>query len=265
MSDLVPCVLWRPHDPLDPTEEEAIRPHLELWRHRTEVPMNSLVIGRYSVLPFYKELEEDLYNLGSELINTYNQHLYVADLKNWYADLQGLTPRTWDWAVDCPDIPLVVKGETNSRKDMWKTHMYAKNRGEAIQVMLRLMEDSLISTQKIYFREYVELHKLGECLSGKPITEEYRFFVLDGKILSAGFYWSSHVADLKEVPDPRCVPETFLREVLTRIKDKVRFVVVDIARKADGGWTVIELNDGQMAGLSENDPKILYANLAKQL
>ena len=43
------------------------------------------------------------------------------------------------------------------------------------------------------------------------------------------------------------------------------FFVLDIAEKRDGGWILIEMNDGQMSGLSMNDPDIFYKNLALAL
>jgi len=47
---------------------------------RSKVPNGSIAIARYSVLPFYKELEADLAERGSKLINSYPQHQYVADI-----------------------------------------------------------------------------------------------------------------------------------------------------------------------------------------
>ena len=81
-------------------------------------------------------------------------------------------------------------------------------------------------------------------------------------MISGGFYWSNFVEDLAgEDLSPDNVPQEFLERVTSRIGHKIPFYVVDIARKADGGWVVIELNDGQMSGLSENDPRVLYKNL----
>jgi len=265
-----PIVLWRPHDPLDPTEENAIKGHFDLVRQRTEVGPGRLVIGRYSVLPFYKELEQDILNQGSKLINTYSEHLYVADLQNWYYDLQNETPVTMFTPEDTflfGRPPFVVKGETNSRKFQWNTHMFALNKIDAVDIANELLQDSLLSTQNIYVRQYVPLVKLAEGLNGMPITEEYRFFILDGYILSGAFYWSSHVADVEKVPDPWSVPGFFdwFDEVLNRTCTKIRFYVVDVARTAEGKWIVIEMNDGQMSGLSENDPTILYGAMKEVL
>jgi len=47
-----------------------IKKYFNCTNSRTNIPNNSLVIGRYSVLPFYKELENDLANRKCKLINT---------------------------------------------------------------------------------------------------------------------------------------------------------------------------------------------------
>jgi hypothetical protein len=49
--------------------------------------------------------------------------------------------------------------------------------------------------------------------------------------------------------------------VIDRVGDRANFYAVDVAQTVAGDWIVIELNDGQMSGLSENDPEILYCNL----
>lgn len=49
------------------------------------------------------------------------------------------------------------------------------------------------------------------------------------------------------------------------IADSATFCVVDVGEKRDGGWIVIEVNDGQMSGLSMNDPHVLYQALLDAL
>lgn len=143
--------------------------------------------------------------------------------------------------------------------------MFAKNKPEAIEVYGRLSKDGLIGNQEIYVREYVPLKRLGTGVNDLPISEEYRFFLLDGKVVSSAFYWSSHVDDLTTVPSPDRVPESFMREVASRIGSNARFVVVDIGITESGDPIVIELNDGQMSGLSENKPELFYSELKKGL
>ena len=228
---------------------------------------DALVIGRYSVLPFYLELETDLAMVGSRLINTYEQHNYLADLQQWYEDLKDFTPKTWFHMEDVPEgeCPYILKGETNSKKFLWDTHMYAPTKKDAVQVMLRLMDDGLIGSQRIYIRKYVPLFRLATGYHGLPITKEFRFFIYKNIILSGGFYWSSHSDDLEDlvggIPSPSEVPDTFLREVMDRIRGKANFYALDVAQQENGEWIVVELNDGQMSGLSENDPNLLYSNL----
>jgi hypothetical protein len=247
-------------------EEEAARKHFPVYNLRSQIPMGCTVIGRYSVIPYYNELEQDLRENGSCLVNSYQEHVWIADLREWYRDLHGLTPRTWFSLAEIPEEgPFVLKGATNSRKFEWNTHMFARNKREAIDVYRRLSQDGLIGDQGIYIREYVPLRKVADGLNGLPISEEYRFFILDGQVLSGAFYWSSHVDDLTETFSPDRVPESFLKQVAKRIGSNARFVVVDIGITADGKPIVIELNDGQMSGLSENDPDVFYGNLKKVL
>lgn len=248
------------------SEVTAAQNHLPVYRLRSQIPPGSLVVGRYSVLPYYKELEEDLTANGSCLVNSYHQHAWIADLREWYQDLHGLTPKTWFTLAEIPEEgPFVLKGATNSRKFEWNTHMFARNKREAIEVYRRLSQDGMIGDQSIYIRQYEPLRKLMDGFNGLPISEEYRFFILDGEVLSGAFYWSSHVDDLTEVCTPDRVPPEFLQKVIDRIGFKARFVVVDIGIKANGEPTVIELNDGQMSGLSENNPDILYQKMKKHL
>lgn len=236
---------------------------------------SDLVIGRYSVLPYYRELEEDLRYKGGFLVNSYNQHKYIADLKNWYQDLGHMTFETWftleEYLDDDWEGPVVLKGETNSLKNSWFTHMFAKNKTEAKQVHSRLMKDSLIGQQQIYIRKYVELNKLGTKVDGRPITEEYRFFFYKDNLLAGGFYWSEDYDYLGEEgilasPQP---PKNAIR-IATKAADLVKehadFFVIDVARLETGDtWKVVEVNDGQMSGLSMCDPNELYATLKKVL
>lgn len=236
---------------------------------RTQVQPDDLVVARYSAIPFYNELELDLHNLGAKLINTYQQHQYIADLINYVADLKELTPETWDRLEDLPEEgPFVLKGGTNSRKGQWKTHMWAPDKKTAIQVYYKLLDDSLIGQQPIYIRKFVPLYTYYQDVVGMPVTKEFRFFVCDQQILSGGFYWSSHVNELATIPSINEVPASFLKEVIARIarnSHAPRFYVLDVGLKENGEPIVIELNDGQQSGISENSPSILYRNLKRQL
>jgi hypothetical protein len=250
-------------------EAEVAKKHFTCIDSRMLLKDN-LVIARFSALPFYKEQEKDLGYVGCKMINTYEQHLYIADLGNWYMDLAEFTPRTWNELHTIPEQgTFVLKGETNSKKFLWNTHMFAKDKREAIEVHGRLTADSMLQYQKIYIRQYVPLETLSEGLQGLPITREYRFFIYKHKILSGGFYWASHSEDIKAEGvnvNPDEVPRSFLNAIIdkvqnTELSEPPDYYVIDVAKTAAGEWILIELNDGQMSGLSDNDPDVLYSNL----
>jgi len=262
---LNPIIYFRPDLSFE-KEREAAERHFTCVPRRTAIPANSLVIPRYSALPFNKELCEDLEAMGSTPINTYKEHCYVADLRNWYYDLGELTPRTW-FALDQIPVegPFVLKGQTNSKKHQWSTHMFARDRYEAGEVFGRLCEDGYVGHQQIYIRQYEPLVKLADGLHGLPISKEFRFFVLDNQIIASGFYWSSHADDLDRRYSSAEVPVEFIREVLAKVRDKIRFYVFDVAQTKAGRWILIELNDGQQSGLSEIDPDNFYKTLRTKL
>ena len=267
LAALKPVIYWRRS--MDKDEYEAACRYFTVVTRRTAVTAGSLVIPRYAALPYNDELCEDLAARGAVPINTYHQHCYVANLRNWYYDLGDITPRTWFSLDQLPEEgPFVLKGQTNSKKFQWDTQMFARNKREAGEVFWRLSTDGHVGVQQIFAREYVPLRKLADGLNGLPISEEYRFFVLDGKVLASGFYWSSHTDDLREQGmefDASAVPQSFIDDVIKRVGDKCRFWVFDVARTAEDTWLVVELNDGQQSGLSDIHPDTFYRELRARL
>lgn len=238
----------------------------ECTDRRPEIRAGDLVIGRYSLWPFYADQAKDIEYVGAKLINNYQQHRYIADLQNYVHDLRELTPQTWRSPVDLPDEgQFVLKGETNSRKSNWKRDMFAPSKKAAIEIYARLTDDSLIGQQNIYIRKYEPMFTYLEGIGGIPITKEFRFFVAYRQILSGGYYWQNYIDDLPEVPSPDEVPQEFLKEVIERVGDQSNFYTIDVGITVSGKPLVIELNEGQQSGLSCNDPFVVYANLHKAI
>jgi hypothetical protein len=238
---------------------------------RRVVQSGDTVIARYSALPFYCEQEEDFRLAGGAMINTFREHAFVADLRNYVGVLGDLTPKTWFRLEDAPQDggPFILKGATNSKKHLWNTHCYAEDWRAACAVYSNLCQDSKIGDQDIYVRQYVPLCRLGTALNGLPLTKEFRFFVCRGVVLSGGFYWDSYAEDIEyqggAVPSLSEVPRAFIDKVIGLVAAHVPFFAVDVAQTAAGDWIVVELNDGQMSGLSANDPTEMYSNLLKVL
>lgn len=227
---------------------------------------NSLVIPRYSALPFYRELEHDLQLQGSKMINSYYEHNYIASF-DWYYDLEKYTPKTWFSLQDVPKNggPFVLKGRTNSRKHQWNSKMFVKDFQEAVKVHYELInDDALISQQGVVIREYVELENFGVGVNGQPFANEWRCFFYKGKLLSYGYYWvNGDIIPDRSVFDSEA--QSFVQEVADILKERVNFFVVDIAKTKEGRWIVIEVNDGSMSGLSDNNPHELYFNLKREV
>lgn len=261
-----PVILLR-HSLADEEEIEAAKKYFKVIERRTQVEKGDLLIPRYSALPYNEELCLDLKDLGAEPINTYRQHCYAADLRNWYYDLGDYTPRTWFALDQIPKDggPFFLKGQVNSIKRLWNTHAYAETYLDAVRVYTNLASDGYVGAQQIYIRQFVPLERLATGLNGLPISREYRHFVLDGKVIAAGFYWSTHAEDLEEKFNPSEVPQDFVQKIIAAVGNQIRFWVFDVAKTADGDWILVELNDGQQSGLSMIDPNVLYSALASNL
>jgi len=91
-----------------------------------------------------------------------------------------------------------------------------------------------------------------------PLTKEFRIFYLDGKALSYVEYWGK--GDYQNITPPL---EKFA-EIGKNIHS--RFFTMDIAKRKDGEWMIVELGDGQVAGLPEKiDALAFYRELANRL
>jgi hypothetical protein len=229
---------------------------------------DNLVVCRYSCLPHYRELQKDLEYNGCKMINTYDQHAWIADF-GYYQDLKEFTAKTWNSSnfYTCDhNGPFVVKGATNSMKHRWKDRMFAKDRVSAIKIGSELMQDGLICDQDILYRKFEKFKVLDiNLISEQPYINEWRFFYLGDTLLSYGFYWGD--ADdsviLKASIDNEGI--SFAQKIAEITCEFVNFFVLDIAELESGGWMLVEINDGQCSGLSENKASVLYENLSKAL
>jgi hypothetical protein len=251
-------------------ELESASKYFTVLDSRVKVQKGDLIIPRYSVVPFAKEFFDDMNYIGAETLNSYHQYLYIADIKNYIQDLGNLTFKTWraaDGFYNLPDnCSFVLKGETNSKKFEWKEMMFAKDKSSIQEIHSKLSRDGLIGDQEIYIREYVPLKQFATSFKDLPITNEYRFFVVNKQVISSGYYWTNYYETLIEQGhnlDPSQVPLDLLQQVIDRVGDNCYAYVIDVGETQDGKWIVIELNAFEQSGLSENDPDLLYCNLSK--
>ncbi len=101
----------------------------------------------------------------------------------------------------------------------------------------------------LVFKQFVDLK------SYDGITNEWRIFVLDGKILSVQ---SNSSEKNKKFTKPSSELE-MVTSLLTRIGSN--FYTIDIAELKNGDWTIIETGDGQVSGLATSENLIKFYNL----
>ena len=77
-----------------------------------------------------------------------------------------------------------------------------------------------------------------------PLTKEFRIVFLNKHVVQIFNYWEEGSNDA-EKPDI-----DFFKKTAKRIDSD--FFTMDVAKKKNGGWILMELGDGQVAGLPEN-------------
>ena len=248
--------------------------YLETVKSRILKTQNKIVMGRYSVLPYYEEVQQDVEHQNCELIHDGRAHRWIADITAWaLGPLAPFTPATYTSWSNLPEYKsYILKGLTNSRKNNWATHMFAKTREDVPSVAMRLLDDSYIREQGIVVREYVPLKQLDIGINGLPITNEWRTFWMCDKygsrleMLAKGFYWKATHPEVADKATFDQAAQNLLNQVARIVAaNGPRFFVLDVGQKEDGSWILIEVNDGQMSGLAGVDAHDLYSAIARRM
>ncbi|MFN8372299.1 MAG: ATP-grasp domain-containing protein [Anaerolineae bacterium] len=227
--------------------------------------------------PQYRQLYEVLLERGIKLINTPDQYQHCHYLPDSYPVIEAHTPKTvWlkcDATVQIEtlvellrpfgDTPLIVKDFVKSQKHYWNEACYIPHasNAEAVERVVRrfldLQGDDL--NEGLVFREFIAFKPLTtHSKSGMPLTKEYRLFFVDGELLYTLPYWEQGDYD-GIIPEPQ-----YFLPVAKAVQS--RFFTMDIAQAENGNWFIVELGDGQVAGLPEHANVIeFYRSLAHQL
>ena len=258
-----PILLFRNYN-WNKEERETASQYFDLTNSRVNLK-NRLVIGRFSTVPFYHELQNDLKLQESELINSTLEHQYIANF-DYYYDIEDYTPKTYFDITHLPEQgPFFIKGRTNSKKHLGFNKTKANNKKEAIEIQGKLLEDPEYEQQGIIYRKFVPLKIIEKSvINDHHFYNEWRFFFYKNELLCYGYYW----VNAENIPSNDQLPQDaidFAKKIADIIKDRTNLFVVDIGQLESGEWIVIELNDGQQSGLSNCDPHEFYKNLAKAL
>jgi len=173
----------------------------------------------------------------------------------------GAMNLTTEEGVDLGARPIVIKDFVKSRKHEWDSACYIPSTAddEAVERVVRrfleLQGDDL--NEGLVFREFVALEPLAiHAKSGMPLTKEWRVFFLNGMPILTAEYWET--GDYGNSTPPLAPYVELAQHV------RSRFFTMDIARQTNGDWTVIELGDGQVAGLPERADVVAFYRALQQ-
>ncbi|MCU0447427.1 MAG: ATP-grasp domain-containing protein [Microscillaceae bacterium] len=210
----------------------------------------------------YSILYNELLSKNYKLINTVEEYQNCHYLPDNLRFIENRTPKTVfekfdsensiDKLIEKSKIfgqkSVILKDYVKSEKHDWETACFvldASDTDKLKQTINKLIElrDKYLN-EGIVVREFVELNNLTiHSKSGMPLTEEYRLFFCNKKILGIYDYW-------EEGEYKHSKPDTTeFEEIAKRVESN--FFSMDIARQKNGELIIIELGDGQVAGLPD--------------
>lgn len=225
----------------------------------------------------YALLYKGLQQRNITLLNDADAYKTCHYFPNTYPFIEGHTPESAWMAVEegfsVDDVfkiterfgnsPIIVKDFVKSQKHYWAEACFIPDASDAVAVrkitsrFLELQGEAL--NEGLVFRKFEALEFLtSHSKSNMPLTKEFRLFFFDGKLVGSFHYWSEG-----DYGDVTPVLDIFL-DIAKNVTSK--FFTMDIAKKKDGDWTIMELGDGQVSGLPDTaDVGAFYAALKNLL
>ena len=208
----------------------------------------------------YQNLYEGLLQKNIELINSPTEYKHCHYLPESYKKIESKTPKS-NWTTNLNDSavlklteefgksPIIIKDFVKSEKHNWENACFIPNASDSNKVktivdqFIKLRGDAL--NEGIVFRHFEDLEFLTEhSKSGMPLTLEFRIFFAKKKIVSVFNYW-----DEGKYGETKPKLDLFI-EIAQTIDSN--FFTMDVAKKKNGDWIIMELGDGQVAGLPDN-------------
>lgn len=225
----------------------------------------------------YFVLYNDLLSKNFKLVNTPAEYQNCHYLPDSLRFIEKRTPRTVFEKFDHENSmnillekakifghnPVILKDYVKSEKHDWETACFVPDASNSVKLkasiakLLELRGNYL--NEGIVIREFIALNDLTfHSKSGMPLTEEYRLFFYNKKLIDIYDYWEEGVYELSK-------PDTSeFEEIAQQIESN--FFSMDIARQKNGELIIIELGDGQVAGLPDKtDRDEFYKQLKKCL
>jgi hypothetical protein len=245
---------------------EALTAHDNPARAVRNVPVHeplepAIYRGWELQLDQYAALYDALLSRGLQLIHTPHQFRHCHYLPETLHLIRPYTMRTAYIETNGQQInieaimqmllpfsgkPLILRDFASAEKHYWSQACYIASSSDvsavqsAIDSFLQLREGRI--SGGLMFREFIEFESIGEApRGGMPLIKEYRLVFVNNQPIATIRYWDvpEHNHDLP----PLQTFVTLAHEV------RSRFFTMDLARRPDGEWMIIDLGDGQIAPL----------------
>ena len=224
----------------------------------------------------YEELYKILLSKNYRLINTPTEYRNCHYLPDSLMYIENYTPKTiYKKIENKEDInnlldmtrifngkAVVIKDYVKSEKHYWDTACFVENsddKNKLNETIINLMDlrDECFN-EGIVIREYIELNKLvNHSKSLMPLSEEYRLFFYKNELLCFFNYWEEGEYNTEK---PNINDFVQISKFI-----ESNFFTMDIAKDKNGKFIIIELGDGQVAGIPENEDKdILYKKIKEK-
>ena len=251
-------------------EQGKIESLEEALYYKKDYPKNEKVfwLGFVPKYEAYKSVYEILKTKGLELINAPEEFSKSEYFDQFYPFIKedSIESGIASNLVEAKKIanklgyPLFLKGTIQSLKKFGWENCIANSELELIEIFNKLKSKNDFSLGKIIIRKFIELKHNEIGGNSIPKAHEYRFFVLNEKIIDYSYYWNGenpfriHPSELASIK----------RMVLKNAKKiKVPYISVDVGETVHDGWKIIEIGDGQFSDIRNISPLKLWNYILK--
>lgn len=215
----------------------------------------------------YEALYDAVSERDAELVvepSAYELALYVPEHHELIADLAPPTRWThgtdldeaWEAACELGAPPWILKDHVKSAKEEWETACFVPEgatKDEFAEIARALIDHRAERFARGFvIRRFLDLATSSVRTRERRIPDEHRLFFWEGELVCHAPY--------HDIGDPLADASPF-----ALLGDRIDspFFTADVAFLSQGGWVVVEINDGGCSGLPDQlDPRVLYRALA---
>lgn len=214
----------------------------------------------------YERLYHTLLEKNYELVVTPYQYRECHYLNYWYPKLENITAKSVyshglasdkeikEMLEKFDGKSVIVKDYVKSRKHEWYESCFIENASDvdnAMEVIHRFIERQAEKfAGGLVLREYLDIVKTGvHFQSHMPISEEIRIYCYRSEPICFISYWSGGMVQMDR---------SFLNAIDRCAVLESPFYTIDLAKKTDGTWVLIEVGDGQVSHLRGYDVEKFY-------